>query len=194
MPLYQRLTLAAAMPLIEIDKVSIQTHPDLVGWARKIYHLLGSNMTTLLGDDGIDWRAESAFKQWEKDVYLIGLTTGTTYIVMTDDSEVRGFLSFTAPDGQTEVFINEVQIRPASRKDGVTLRRLLERFFSRIEHLPHATVRTYANRLNEDSQQLILKAGFEIDSKTKRGARFSANKTALLEKMHFAAQKHFKRG
>lgn len=64
----------------------------------------------------------------------------------------------------------------------MTFRRLIQRFASRISDLPQASIRTYANHQNMNSQKLSQKAGFRLQSQTERGARFVASKAVLLAK------------
>ena len=164
------------MKTLEIDNRSPQNDPIMV---RQMYDLLGSNMTSMFGQTDPGWRSDEEFQKWKTDVFTVGLEKGTRHILLSDEQGLRGFISFTAPEGELEVFINEVQIRPSSQSDGATLRRLLELFSARIAELPHATVRTYANRRNERSRRLIQKAGFRIHGETDRGIRFVASKTII---------------
>ena len=168
--------------MIEIDANSPVTDPEFSAWAREMYDLLGSNMTSILGHDGPDWRTDDEFRKWEKGVLLDGLGKGTIYLLLLDGQGLRGFLSFSAPPTVTEIYMNEIQIRVSSRKDGVTFRRLTEGFAARIADLPQTSVQTYANRRNEDSHKLIRKAGFSLHSQTERGARFIASKAMVLAK------------
>jgi hypothetical protein len=170
------------MRMVEIDTHSPARDPAFTFWARAMYDLLGSNMTAILGHDGPDWRTDDAFRKWEKDVLLDGLSKGAIHLLLADELGLRGFLSFTASPSSTEIYVNEIQIRPSARKDGVTFRRLTQRFAARIAALPQASIRTYANRRNMDSQKLIQKAGFSLQSQNERGARFVASKATLLAK------------
>ena len=168
--------------MIELDAQSEGGDPEFAVWAREMYYLLGANMTSILGQDGPDWRTEDEFRKWSNGVLLAGLLKDTFHLLLVDGQGLRGFLSFSAPSGSAEIYLNEIQIRPSARRDGVTLRRLMERFVIRVANLPHETIRTYANRLNDESQQLILKAGFRIESQTERDARFIGSKSSVLER------------
>lgn len=170
------------MRMIEIDAQSQERDPEFAVWARAMYDLLGSNMTSILGHDGPDWRTDDEFQKWRKEILLDGLGKRTFHVLLVDGQGLRGFLSFSAPPTGSEIYVNEIEIRPSARKDGVTFRRLTERFAARIAELPQTTVRTYANHRNQDSQKLILKAGFGLHSQAERGARFVASKDALLAK------------
>lgn len=170
------------MKMIEIDAQSPERDPEFSVWARAMYDLLGSNMTSILGHDGPDWRTDDEFRKWKEGVLLDGLGKGTFHLLLVDGQGLRGFLSFSVPLAGTEIYVNEIQIRPSARNDGVTFRRLTERFAARIADLPQASIRTYANRRNENSQKLMRKAGFELHSEAERGTRFVASKTTVLAK------------
>lgn len=178
------------MKMIEIDGDSPQRDHDFAVWARAMYDLLGSNMTSILGHNGPDWQTDDEFKKWEKGVLLDGLGKGTFHLLLVDGQGLRGFLSFSAPSTATDICVNEIQIRLSARKDGVTFRRLTERFAVRITGLPQANVRTYANRRNKDSQKLIQKAGFDLHSETARGVRFIINKDMILARFRNRRQNH----
>jgi hypothetical protein len=180
------------MKIIEIDKHTSQVDPQFYVWIRQMYNLLGSNMTSILGHDGTDWRGEAEFKKWRDEVLLIGLAKDTSHILLVDGDALRGFLSFAAPSDGTEIYLKEVQIRPSSRKDAVTFRRLIEHLVARIEMLPHMNIRTYANRRNEESQRLLLHAGFRIDLQTERGTRFITVKDALVQRLRIRNRKQNK--
>lgn len=171
------------MRLIEVDARSPDTDPEFEIRARQMWYLLASNMTSILGHDGPDWRTEDDFSKWKDGVLLAGLVKDTFHLLLVDAQGLRGFLSFTVPPGGTDIYVNEIQIRPSAQKDGVTFRRLVERFATRVADLPQDTIRTYANRRNEESQQLILKAGFRIDSQAERGTRFAASKASVLARL-----------
>ena len=167
------------MKTLEIDSRSPQDDSGMADMVRQMYDLLGSNMTAMLGHSGPDWRSTDEFHKWKTNVFIAGLEKGTRHVFLSDELGLRGSVSFTAPAGGTEVYFNEVQIRPSSQGDGVTLRRLLELISARIARLPHTTLRTYSNRRNERSRRLIQKAGFRMDGETDRGIRFVASKAVL---------------
>ena len=171
------------MRMIELDAQSPGSDPEFAVWAREMYYLLGDNMTSILGHDGPDWRTEDELRKWRDRVLLTGLVKDAFHLLLVDGQGLRGFLSFSAPSGSAEIYLKEIQIRPSARKDGVTLRRLMERFVSRVANLPHETIRTYVNRRNDESQQLILKAGFRIESQAERGTRFTASKATVLARL-----------
>ena len=171
------------MRMIEVDAGSPKSDPEFAMWAREMYFLLGANMTSILGHDGPDWRTEDEFRKWRDGVLLAGLAKDTCHLLLVDRQGLRGFLSFSVPIDSAEIYVNEIQIRLSARKDGVTFRRLMERFAARVANLPQRMVRAYANRGNEESQRLILKIGFGIDSQTERGTRFVATKAAVLERL-----------
>jgi hypothetical protein len=165
--------------MIEINAQSPESDADFPERSREMYYLMGENMTHILGEEGPDWRTEVEFRKWKNDVLLVGLAKDTIHILLLDSRGLRGFLSYSTPSGSSDIYVNEIQIRTSARKDGVTLRRLLERFYNKIENLPQKTIRTYANQRNHESQQLLLKAGFKIESSTDRGNRFTASKFSL---------------
>jgi hypothetical protein len=143
------------MRIIDMDAQTAACDSEVPAPARGMYDLLGSNMTALCGDEGRNWRSEREFAKWHEDVCVDGLSKGAGHILLDDGQGLPAIPTFTAPSDAGEVFVNEVQIRPSSRTDGVTFRRPMQRFAARAGTLPHTIIWTYANQCNAASQQLI---------------------------------------
>lgn len=150
---------------------------------RQMYELLGSNMTQVIPTSGSDWRSDAAFAKWRKDVFERNLSEGTRHLLLFDQRGLRGFVSYTAPPGAKEIYLNEFQIQPYAQCDGVTFKRLLFHFMNQINELPHASVRTYTNKHNGRAQRLIEKVGFQRGTQTRRGIRYTVRKDALCDKL-----------
>jgi len=152
--------------------------PDEV--IRQMSDLLGSNMTRLTGCTDIDWQSDANFEKWKHKVFLGEVQKDTGHILVLDDRGLKGFISYTVPAESSEIYLNEIQIHASAQGDGVTLRALILRFLDDAERLPHDSVRTYTNRLNDRAHRLIEKAGFRKDGQTERGFRYMASKNDLL--------------
>lgn len=149
---------------------------------RQMYDLLGGNMTEIVGESSRDWQSDAQFSRWKNRVFLGDVQSNTSHLLLVDQKGLRGFLSYTARPDTTEIYLNEVQIRPSCRADGVTLRRLIRRFAHWAEQMPHDTLRTYSNAANTNANALAAKAGFVNDGKTDRGNQYRIPKRVFLAK------------
>ena len=62
----------------EIDGQTPQDTPGMVEMVQRMYDLLGSNMTAVLGHAGPEWRTAEEFQKWKKNVFAAGLEKGTS--------------------------------------------------------------------------------------------------------------------
>ncbi|MFA6135234.1 MAG: hypothetical protein WC869_14570 [Phycisphaerae bacterium] len=147
---------------------------------RRMYELLGTNMTQVVNDFPADWRAEDEFQKWRTEVFLGSVQRHTRHLLLSDSMGLRGFLSYTPlPDGD-DIFINEVQIRSSCQGDGVTIRRLMREFAKQVAILPHHRLVAYANKANGRSQRLATKIGFHSNNETARGYSYEMPKQTIL--------------
>jgi hypothetical protein len=89
--------------MIEINGLSGLEDPYLVLLEREMYELLGSNMTRIIPDTDPNWRSPAEFERWKNEVLRIGLSQGTQHLLLVDGQGLRGFVSFTVPEGGAEV-------------------------------------------------------------------------------------------
>lgn len=144
---------------------------------RQMYNLLGSNMTQIINDSKLNWQSAEEFNKWKQNVFLSD--NDTQHILVFDSRGLRGFISYTAKNESSEIYLNEVQIRYSKQGDGVTIRYLFEEFMDCVKDLPITSIRTYCNRRNARAQCIIEKAGFRKESKTDRGYRYTIDRKTL---------------
>ena len=169
--------------IVEIDACEADQRGVEDAVIRSMYDLLGSNMTRAVGGSGSDWQSPDEYRRWKETVFLSGLQGGTRHILMRDERGLRGFISYAVPGDSAEIYLNEFQIRDDARRDGVTFRRLFERFMDRIDSLSHTTIRTYSNNSNPNAQSLITRLGFTSDGVTNKGARYIIAKRDLRRRL-----------
>lgn len=145
-----------------------------------MYDLLGENMTRIVEGASGDWRSDEEFGTWRSGVFLADVQADTSHLLVLDEDGLRGFLSYTTSTESGEIYLNEVQIRPSSQGDGLTLRCLIRHFAGRIEQMRHDRLRTYCNRANARAQLLAAKCGFARVGETDRGYRYLMPKSAFL--------------
>ena len=162
------------------DMGAKRSTPDVL--IRRMSDLLGSNMTRVIGETGVDWQSDAGYEKWKRDVFLGDVQKDTTHLLALDSEGLRGFVSYTVPPEGEGVYVNEVQIRPSAQADGLTLKRLLAVFLRDLERLPHTSVQAYTNNLNPRAKKLLKKAGFQTVRQTERGFQYTAQKKALLER------------
>ena len=153
-----------------------------VSIVRKMYELLGTNMTAIVPSYH-DWKADDEFQKWE-ELFFKNLDRGTKHVLFLDGNDLRGFISYTIDRAKDEVFFNEFQINSGSQGDGVTFRRLMVRFVADIQNEDCGAVRTYANKRNRRSQRLVEHIGFKRADETERGFRYSINKEVLVRRFN----------
>ena len=169
--------------IVEIDADNVKRRPVAETTIRKMYDLLGSNMARIIPTSGPDWETPEEFEKWKRDVFLDKLRKRTRHILLLDNDNLKGFVSYTVPVEGTEIYLNEVQIKPHAQGDGVTSKRLLSYFLEQIDGLAYGSVRTYTNNLNERAQRLIEKVGFKRESETDRGIRYTITKRVLQDRL-----------
>jgi hypothetical protein len=126
-------------------------------------------MTSIIPGSPPDWQDENRFQEWRNKVFLGAAQQLTCHLLLSDESGLRGFLSYTPSDDNTDIHVNELQIRPSCRADGATFRRLVAELARRAATLPHSRLVTYANKANVKSQQLAERLGFRRRGETSRG-------------------------
>ena len=154
----------------------------------RMFELLYLNMTPLVPLNGT--RAE-IYAEW-RTAFDKNLEEGTRHIVDAADGFVRGYASYTIRDIEKDVYLNEVQIHPQFQGRGIILKNLARAFLREIEDSPARTVRTYANRLNARSQELLERAGFVIEERVERGIRYQTDRQELCKRFRHpnAASNH----
>jgi len=168
------------MILIEANPEDKAAVPQTV--VRQMYDLLGTNMTKILGETSPDWRSDVEFDEWRDNVFLGDVQFHTSHVLLLDKKELRGLLSYTACPDSGEIYLNEVQISPSCQGDGFTLLKLLRMFAERIDLLPHDSLRTYTNKVNERVQNLALKSGLARVGETQRGYQYLMPKRVFMER------------
>jgi len=158
--------------------------PVVPGVIRNLYDLLGSNMAPVTGMPESDWNTDEEFERWRRDVFCENAKKGVRHILLFEDQDLRGFLSYTVPSEAGEVYLNEFQIHPRFRGDGVTFRILLARFMRQVEQLPYSSIRTYTNSRNIAAQNLIEKMGFAREGRTGRGIRYVIARRGMETRFH----------
>ena len=179
---------------LSVVEVGVETADELPReTVRKLYDLLGSNMTAVIGGAESAWDSDEEFEKWAYGVFHENLKKGTRHILLFDGRELRGFLSYTVSPGAQEIYLNEFQVHHRFRGGGVTFKLLLVQFLQAVEHFPYARIRTYTNKRNVRVQTLIEKIGFQRQGQTERGFQYVITRRDLqrrVQRLHVHRTAH----
>jgi RimJ/RimL family protein N-acetyltransferase len=133
--------------------------------------------------------AEEGYWTW-REGYEKNVASGTKYILLLRDSVLSGFLVFTCNyEGKDEIFVHDIIIHPKHQGDGATLRNLVYQFLREIADQAIPIICAYVNKENHRSQELMRKAGFQVERRTENGMRYCMLRRQFLERFDFLLEK-----
>jgi len=145
----------------------------------RMFELIYANMNAIMPTGNTK---EQDYALW-RQAFDEGLQNSMRHVLYCRDDDLVGYLSYVIGEADSAIHLCELEIRPQSRKDGLTLRVLLSHFLREVGHCAACTMRTYANDRNPTSQELISKLGFEVEEKTHGGKRYKIDKDALMTRL-----------
>ncbi|MCL6590244.1 MAG: GNAT family N-acetyltransferase [Firmicutes bacterium] len=133
--------------------------------------------------------AEEGYRRW-REGYERNIASGAKYILLLRDGILSGFLVFTCNyGGRDEIFINDLIIHPKHQGDGATLRNLVYHFLREISDQAIPMIAVYVNEDNHRTQNLLRKAGFQVERRTENGMRYCMLRRQFLERFDFLLER-----
>jgi ribosomal protein S18 acetylase RimI-like enzyme len=133
--------------------------------------------------------AEESYRMW-REGFERNVAAGTQYILVIRDGILSGYLVFTSYyKGRDEILINDIMIHPKYQHDGVTLKNAVYRFLQEIADQTITIICAYVNKANHRAQDLMRKAGFQVERYTANGIRYVMLKRQFIERFDFLLEK-----
>jgi hypothetical protein len=144
----------------------------------QIFEVTHIGMTSVIPSN---FSKEEGYKLW-RETYDRRIRTGTTYILIFDESGLKGYLAYNLRFDKEDIYLEDLIILPKYQNDGRTAARLVCAFLNEIENSNLSIIRTYTNKLNKRMQGILSKAGFSVDEFTEKGIKYITTKEQLMKR------------